>query len=263
MLYYPQLASGAVSQYPVQRQIQQRTITNEMLGGDNIKAADAAASAVRWRLEYRGLTDAEWSSIAQLFETAEGQLSTFTFLDPTDNLLVWSEDWTQKAWSADPLLTLASCQDPLGGNDAIQLTNSAQATQRLMQTIAGPSCFQYCFSVFLRSDAAGQVQLVVSTSGEELLTPVSVGTSWSRSFASGQLSAIEDGVSFGIQVPAGLRVYGFAAQAEAQRAAGSYKKTIDRGGLYRSTRFDDDTLSRTSDGPNQNSCVVVLTSTLP
>lgn len=263
MLYYPQLASGVMSQYPVRRQIQLRTITNEMLGGDNIKAADAAASTVRWRLDYRGLTETEWSSIGKLFETAEGQLSTFTFLDPTDNLLVWSEDWTQKAWSADPLLTLASCQDPLGGNNAIQLTNNAQAAQRLMQTTAGPSWFQYCFSVFLRSDAVCQVQLVASTSGEELLTPVSVGTSWNRSFASGQLSAIQDGVSFGVQVPAGLRLYGFAAQVEAQRGAGSYKKTIDRGGVYRSTRFDDDTLARTSDGPNQNSCTVLLISTLP
>ena len=263
MLYYPQLATGSVSQFPVGRSMHLRTITNQMLGGDNIRASDTGARAVRWQLQYQGLTDAEWASIDQLFETVEGQLSTFTFLDPTDNLLLWSEDWTQQAWSPDPLIAIGTgAQDPLGGSNAMQITNNAQTTQRVMQATAGPSWFQYCFSLFLRSVVPCVVQLVVSTTGQDWTSPVNVGPKWTRTAGSTVLSAIQDGVSFGIQLPAGVQVYAFGAQAEAQPGAGPYKKTTDLAGVYSSARFDSDTLSRTTDAPNQNSAFIKLMSNL-
>jgi hypothetical protein len=263
MLYYPQLTSGSVSQFPVGRAMQLRTLTNQMPGGDNIRAVDTGAGAIRWQLKYTGLTDAEWSAIDQLFEAAEGQLATFTFLDPTDNLLLWSEDWTQSVWSADPLIALATgIGDPLGANNAMQVTNSAQVAQRVLQTTAGPSPFQYCFSVYLRSDAACVVDLVISTTGQDVTSPASVGTAWTRMLASVALSVTQNQVSFGIQLPAGVRVYAFGAQAEAQPGAGLYKRTTDLAGLYSSARFDSDTLSRTSDAVNQNSGVVNLMSNL-
>jgi hypothetical protein len=263
MLYYPQLTTGSVSQFPVGRAMQLRTLTNQMLGGDNIRAVDTGAGAIRWQLKYTGLTDAEWSAIDQLFEAAEGQLSTFTFLDPTDNLLLWSEDWTQSVWNADPLIALGTgVQDPLGANNAIHVTNSAQTTQRVLQTTAGPSPFQYCLSLYLRSDAACVVDLVISTAGQDWTSPASVGPNWTRVIASVALTATQDGVSFGIQLPPGVLVYAFGAQAEAQPGAGLYKKTTDLAGVYSSARFDSDTLSRTSDAPNQNSGVVSLMSSL-
>ncbi|HTS47128.1 MAG TPA: DUF2460 domain-containing protein [Bryobacteraceae bacterium] len=263
MLYYPQLATGSLSQFPVDRTMQLRTITNQMLGGDNIRASDTGAGAVRWQLQYQGLTDAEWESIDQLFEAVEGKLGTFTFLDPTDNLLLWSEEWAQKAWSPDPLIAMGTgVQDPFGDSNAMQITNNAQTTQRVMQATAGPSWFQYCFSVFLRSDAPCVVQLVVSTTGQDWTSPVNVGPNWTRMAAGTSLSEIQDGVSFGIQLPAGFRIYAFGAQAEAQRGAGPYKKTTDLAGVYSNARFDSDSLSRTTNAPNQNSTVVRLMSSL-
>ena len=263
MLCYPQLSTGSSSQFPVSRTLQLRTIVNQMLGGDNIRAADTGAGAVRWQLQYTALTDAEWSSIDQLFENVEGRLSTFTFLDPTDNLLLWSEDWTQSAWNPDPLITMGTgVQDPFGGTNALQITNNAQTVQQVVQAISAPSWFQYCFSLFLRADAPGVVQLVVSTTGQDWASPVDVGPSWNRFTASTSLSTTQDGVSFGIQLPAGVRVYAFGAQAEAQPGAGCYKKTTDLAGVYSSARFDSDTLSRTTDAPNQNSTVIKLMSNL-
>ena|SRR5579872_1057504 len=263
MLYYPQLTSGSSSQFPVGRTMQLRTITNQMLGGDNIRAADTGAGAVRWQLQYQGLTDAEWASIDLLFEAVEGQLGTFTFLDPTDNLLLWSEDWTKQAWRADPLIAMGTrVQDPFGGSNAMPLTNNAQTAQRVMQATAGPSWFRYCFSVFLRSDVPSVVQLVVSTTGQDWTSPVNVGPNWTRMAAGTSLSATQNGVSFGIQVPAGFRVYAFGAQAEAQPSAGPYKKTTDLAGVYSNASFDSDTLSRTTDAPNQNSTVIKLMSSL-
>ena len=166
MLYYPQLSGGAVSQLPVRQRSSIRTVSNEMLGGDTIRMADPNDGSRRWQLQYSGLTDAEWAPIEQLFEAAEGRLTTFTFLDPTDNLFMWSENWTNSVWTADPLLLLVSgIQDPMGASNAVQLTNTAQTTQRIMQSIAGASWFQYCFSVYVRSDVSAVVQMVASAGG--------------------------------------------------------------------------------------------------
>ena len=263
MLYYPQLATGSLAQFPVRRWMELRTLTNEILGGDTIRAQDAGSGTVHWELQYTGLSDAEWSSIDQLFQAAEGQLNTFTFLDPTDNLLMWSEDWTQSVWKPDPLIAIAAgAPDPLGGTNAMQVTNTAQATQCVLQATAGPSWFRYCFSMFVRSDTACAIELVFSTAGEEWAGIANAGPNWSRVVASTSLAAVQDGVSFGIQLPAGARVYAFGAQVEAQSAAGPYKKTTDLAGVYPNARFAVDSLSRTADAPNQNSGLVRLMSCL-
>ncbi len=122
---------------------------------------------MQWRLAYSDLTDGERLSIESLFEASQGQLNTFTFLDPTDNLLMWSEDWTQAVWTPDPLLQVSSgVQDPLGGSAAMQLTNTAQTTQQIIQNISGPSSFVYCYSVYLRSNVPETIQLVVTAAGQ-------------------------------------------------------------------------------------------------
>jgi hypothetical protein len=263
MLYYPQLATGSVSQFPVSRRINLRSVANQLASGATIRMADIGAQTVQWRLGYSNLTDGERASIEALFQTAEGQLNTFTFLDPTDNLLMWSEDCTQAAWTADPLLQITTgAQDPFGGGAAMQLTNTAQTTRQIVQTIGGSSSDLYCYSVYLRSDAPATIQLVVAATGETALTAVTTGSSWTRATVSGRLSVQQDGVSFGLQLPAGVQVDAFGAQVEAQPAAGLYKKTIDRGGVYSRTRFSSDFLAFTANAPNQSACQIDLISSL-
>jgi hypothetical protein len=263
MLYYPQLSSGAVSQLPVTQRTSIRTISNGLLGGDTITMTDTNDSSKRWQVQYVGLTDAEWASIEQLFEAAEGQLTTFTFLDPTDNLLMWSEDWVNSVWTADPLLEVVSgIQDPLGANNAVQLTNTGQATQGIKQDIAGASWFQYCFSVYLRSNVSAVIQMVVSAGGQNSFTAISTGPAWVRAIASGSLTIQQDGVAFGVQLVEGASIQAFGPQVEAQTAASQYKKTIDLGGVYPNTRFDSDSLTLSTDAPNQNSGTVSLYSSL-
>ena len=263
MLYYPQLTSGAVCQLPATHRTSIRTLTNELTGGDIVRMGDPNDRTIRWQLRYSNVTDAEWSSIEQLFETTEGRLTTFTFLDPTGNLLMWSEDWTKPVWTADPMLQVAgSVQDPLGASNAVQLTNTSQTTQRIVQSIAAASWFQYCYSVYLRSDTPSVVQMVISTTGQDSLSPIAAGPVWTRVVSSGMLSVNQDGVGFGIQLPAGARIQAFGAQVEAQVSAGQYKKTIDRGGVYSKTRFDSDSLTLSTNAPNQNSGTVTLFSSL-
>ncbi len=263
MLYYPQLSTGSVSQFPVRRGSQMRTIANQLASGYTIRMADTGTQKVQWQLRYTDLTDGERSSIETLFNAAEGQLNTFTFLDPTDNLLLWSEDWTQSAWTADPLLQVAGgVADPFGGNGAMQLTNTAQTTQQIVQSTDAPSSFVYCFSVYVRSSSPATIQLVVTATGQTFLTAVATGSAWTRVTTSGSLSVQDDGISFGVELPAGVQVDAFGAQVEAQPGAGLYKKTIDLGGVYSSTRFSSDLLSVIATAPNQNSCQIDLMSSL-
>jgi hypothetical protein len=263
MLYYPQLSTGVVSQFPISRRSTLRTISNTLPSGDNIRMSDPGSAVIAWQLQYSNLTDAEFLSLEQLFEATEGKLTTFTFLDPMDNLLNWSEDWTNSVWAADPLMQVATgIADPLGGTGAVQLTNTAQTTQRILQSIAGPSWFQYCFSIYLRSSAPSTVQVLFSATGQESLTQVQTGSSWTRAVMAGSLSLQENGISFGLQLPAGASIVAFGAQAEPQPATGYYKKTTDQAGVYTNTRFDSDSLTQTTGAPNQNSCTVSLVSNL-
>jgi hypothetical protein len=102
----------------------------------------------------------------------------------------------------------------------------------------------------------------VAATGQTALTPVTTGTSWVRVISPGGLFTQQDGVGFGVQLPAGVQVDAFGAQVEAQPGAGLYKKTIDQGGVYTATRFSSDLLSVTATAPNQNSCQTNLISSL-
>ncbi len=263
MLYYPQLSSGAVCQFPFSQRTSIRTLSNVLAGGDTIRMPDPSAGAIQWQLQYSSLADNEWSMIEQLFEAVEGRLNTFTFLDPTDNLLTWSEDWTKPAWITGALLNVSGgVPDPNGASNAVQLTNTSQTEARIMQTISSASAFRYSFSTYLRTETPGSIQIVAAAGGEESLTTVLVGPSWARGVTSVGLLAQQDGIKFGLQLPAGSRIEAFGAQVEAQPAAGRYKKSTARSGVYGTTRFASDSLRRTTHGPNQNSCLVDLFSCL-
>jgi hypothetical protein len=263
MYYFPQLTTGAMAQFPAARVVNMRTVANQLLSGYTIRIEDSGAQQVQWTLQYAGLSDSERTSIENLFESVEGQLNTFTFLDPTANLLMWSEDWTEAVWAADPLLqVVGGVQDPTGGSDGVQLTNTASVTRQVVQTIGGPSNLVYCYSLYVRSSVPVTVSLVVQATGQTALTAVTAGTAWTRVMTSGSLSVQQNGIGFGVQVPAGGQVEVFGAQVEAQPGAGLYKKTIDLGGVYASTRFSSDVLNFTATAVNQNSCRLGLVSPL-
>src|SRR5947209_15967438 len=143
MLHFPQLTTGSVSQYPVSRQSQRRTVTNTLMDGSDLRVEDQPADQVSWHLAYSHLTSNEVAAIQLLFDTVEGRLNTFTFIDPTDNLLKWTEDLGQSVWTTDPLLQAsAGLSDPFGLTGAAQLTNTAQTSQRVVQTISAASWYQ-------------------------------------------------------------------------------------------------------------------------
>ena len=86
MLVYPQLATGALSQFPVQKRHRLRTVVNTSLDGRPIKLADPGAEITEWQLAYAGLTDAEVAALQEFLAATEGTLTGFTFLDHSNEI---------------------------------------------------------------------------------------------------------------------------------------------------------------------------------
>ena len=253
MLVYPQLASGALSQFPVHKRRRLRTVVNTSLDGRAIKLSDPGAEVTEWQLAYAGLTDGEVAALQQFFAATEGSLNGFTFLDPTGNLFAWSGHLDHAAWVKQPFLSIAaSIADPAGGTAAWRLTDSGAGAQNISQTLSAPAGYMYCFSVFARSPQPTAVTLL---HGANRMNRI-LGTDWSRiaAAASGDPSAAS--IAFGVELAAGGSADVFGMQVEPQAGASLYKATTTPGGVYENARFRDDVLSLTTTGVNRHSATV-------
>jgi hypothetical protein len=251
MIYFPQLSSGATGQFPITRQRSARTVVNQSCQGYQVKLADPAAAITDWHLSFEEMSDQELAALEALFQAAEGQLTPFTFLDPADNLLAWSEQQNQAVWQASPLLTLTGgVPDPTGGTAAYQVSNPTGATLTLQQSINAPASLDYCLSLYARSDQNTRIWLLRGAETDaRALTP-----QWARLTSAGRLQDTADSISFGIALDPGTTVDVFGIQAEAQTTASLYKQTAETGGVYPNARFRDDTLTITTVGPSRHSC---------
>jgi hypothetical protein len=257
---FPQLTSGALAQYPVKKSNQLRTVVNTLADGSVITLADPAGALTEWQFQYANLSDAETAALQQFFLSMEGSLNSFIFLDPTANLLAWSDQLTNDAWTADPFISLTGgVADPLGGTNGWTFNNSGEAPQGVYQTLNAPGGYTYCLSVYIQSAVPGTAILLLG--GNQ--TTVTVGNGWTRFAISGQGAASATTITFGVQVPPGAAMNIFGMQVEIQPGASNYKSTTT-GGVYPTAYFRDDSLAFTSTDVNHNSVTVniVYASTL-
>ena len=246
MLVYPQLGSGALSQYPLRKTRRCRTVINLAADGTTVRLADPAGEMTEWQLEYADISDDEAAALEQFFATTEGSLCGFTFLDPSGNLLSWSDQLDQASWQKDPLLALS----PSGAN-AWQLQNGGAAGQGIGQTLQVPGDYTYCFSVYARADAPAAVQLSI---GGESADRVVSGT-WGRIVFATAGPANGESLRFGVEIPAGTTVEVYGPQVEAQGGASAYRSST-RGGVYDDAHFREDVFRITRTGFNRNTCTV-------
>lgn len=239
MLIYPQLSTGALAQFPVAKRRRARTVVNAGANGSRVAYRDDAGGVVEWRLSYHNLSDAELAALQAFHAAAEGSLNGFTFVDPTANLLAWSEDLNNAAWSRDAMLTAAA------GTACWYLTNSGAAPQSIAQTLSAPDQYLYCFSVLVRSDQATAVSL--SIDGARQTFPV--GNTWTRVWMARQ------GATFGIEIPASASIDVSGPQVEAQPAPSQYKISTT-GGVYENARLRDDAFCFTTMDLNRHSTTV-------
>ena len=252
MLVYPQLATGALSQFPVQKRRRLRTVANTSLDGRAIKLADPGAEIAEWQLEYAGLTDAEAAALQEFFAATEGTLNSFTFLDPTANLFAWSDKLDDLAWAKQPFLSVAGgIADPAGGTNAWHLTDSGGGAQNICQTLSAPAGYVYCLSAFARSTQPVAATLLHGSNRADR----TLGTNWRRIVLTASGDASAESIVFGVELPAGGFADVFGLQVEPQAGASGYKATTT-GGVYEGARFRDDALSITTTGVNCHSATV-------
>jgi hypothetical protein len=249
--YFPQLSSGATGQFPIARQRLARTVVNQSVQDYQVRLADPGYAITEWNLSFQEISDQELAALEALFQAVEGSLTPFTFLDPVDNLLAWSEQQNQAVWQADPLLVLTGgVADPMGGTNAYQISNPTGATLTLQQSIAGPASLDYCLSLYACSSQSAQVWLV---RGSEI-SAYAIGAEWARLISAGQLQDSAESISFGVALDPGATVNVFGIQVEAQTTASLYKPTTETGGVYPNARFKGDTMTIATVGPGRNSC---------
>jgi len=257
--FFPQFANGSVCQFPYRRITRFRTIYNAMEDGSRFVLQDPAFSGVRWSLAFSQLSDSERIQLQAFFDTVQGRLLPFLFLDPDDNLLKWSEILTQTTWQTSPLLNIQDgTSDPLGTRRASTITNTASAPGGLTQIVGIPGSILLCLSLYARSLNSSEITLIRDSGA----TTRALSPTWER-FSIVQTSSDGSNSSrLGFSISPGASVDVFGVQLKAQASPSQYVATMARSGIYPGTRFETDSLTFTSTAPNNHSCDFTLYSKL-
>lgn len=253
-LYYPQLATGALVQFPTRKSFEYRSVINTLSDGSTVRYADSDASMRGWELRYKGLSDAEREALEKFFAEAEGRLNSFFFLDPFQNLLTSSAEFQQEVWVKGPLLRIEE------EGSTVRVTNTAQVSQTLKQTASVPGWFQYCFSAFLSADSPARIGLSLSSADGSVHSSQIAGLNETALWCSGAISGHAEELTCALEIPPGavLRIRGL--QLEAQPAPSAYKASRKTTGVYPETRFDQDALLFRASGMDNHSTVIKLVS---
>ena len=253
MLAFPQLASGAMAQMPLERTVRFRSRHNVLRDGSTVRLGDPDFEQRSWDLTFRELTDPEWQALEDLFEASRGRLGTFTFLEPGANVLAWSEKLGQTPWVVSGSV-LDGQPDPFGGSRGGRLAAAASAAQ----AIATPASYQYAASAWLRTAGAGAKLRLSDGAAQQVEHDVEATGQWKRYVLRYSGSSATDVMKFEmIAGPSGaLDVYG--PQLEAQTGASAYKVSTAQGGAFAHTRFDQDALVDEAGGPNRHDTRVRL-----
>jgi hypothetical protein len=253
MLAFPQLASGAMAQLPIERTIRFRSRRNETRDGSVTQIGDPDYEERSWDLAFRDLTDAEWEDLDTLFTMSEGKLGVFTFLEPGSNLLAWSEKLTQSPWNVSGGAADGQ-SDPFGGSRGSRLNAGSSA----VQTIAAPASYRYAASAWLRTTGTGAKIRVSDSATQAAERNVDASGDWKRYVVLYGLSSATDAMSLSLIAGSGAPLDVYGPQLEAQLAASAYKISSAQGGVFANTRFDQDALIDEAQAPGRHDTRVRL-----
>jgi hypothetical protein len=250
-LFFPQLSSGAMAQFPFSKQRTLRTIQNALADGSVFVSPDPKASRTTWILNVHELSAADLQAIESHFAACLGPLRAFTFLDPSDNMLLFSSDLTNSAWTVSPNLQVGqAAADFFGGSTGFVVTNTGQTPQTIGQTLAVPANYQYCFSVYVRTAANSKVALNRRGATDAASTSFACGTSWSRIVSTGRLNDAGTTMTVEVQLQPGQTVQLCAPQLEPQVEPSRYRSTSSHSGVYANAHWASNQLWISADAPN-------------
>jgi hypothetical protein len=250
-LFFPQLATGALAQYPIHKTRIQRSVTNLLADGTLIMTPDPDATLLRWQLSYSGLSGEEIQALQMLFQACAGPLRAFTFIDPTDNMLAWSGDFTMPVWQRSNLVTVTpGAADPSGGYGATVVTNTSEAALQIAQTLNVPANYYYCFSLYVASAQPAPVGLIRQGATNGALDDFSTAPTWTRLISSGNLDDSGTILTVGINLEPGQQIAVFGPQLEPQVSPSSFRMTTENGGVYADAHWVQNELPVAATAPN-------------
>ncbi len=253
-LYFPQLTSGALAQYPIQKTRIVPTTKNVTLDGNMVLSSglnfNPHASRLIWQLSYTDLDISDMQALQAHFVACLGPFHAFTFIDPTDNMLASSADLTATIWQKGVIQVASGAADPQGGNQGTVLTNTSQANQQIIQSLNVPANYQYCLSTYVTSTQVENIALTRSGTTASDSTVLSVGPNWTRVVSSGRLNDAGTSLTAGIVLAPGQQVTVYGMQLEAQLQPSRYRATGQAGGVYQGAHWAVDELAMVADAPN-------------
>lgn len=230
-LFFPQLSTGALTQYPIKRVKSVHTAGYMAEDGTKVMYFDPNGGSLTWQLSYAGLTQGEVTTLEALFEACSGQFRAFTFLDPLANLL-----GTQ--WQPDATVQLS-------GNIA---TNTGAVAAGASQSLAIPAGYTYAFSVPGDLSADPSANISILASGPNSQNQLVLSLSRPLLVYSGALADTGLGFTIKVQLQPGQSIDLSQAQLEAQPAPSPFRPVL--GGIYTNAHWGNDELTFVAEGPN-------------
>lgn len=230
-LFFPQLATGALVQYPVKRTKAVQTVSTRAEDGSVITYFDPRGSLLAWQLEYSGITQEEADRLLNLFESCAGRFRAFTFIDPVANLL--KQQW----------------ETGTGVNKADNVyTNSGNSTAEVWQTFSIPSGYAYSFSLPGDFTASAAATLTLIRRGSVTEDSVTLPLRDALLVSSGALGDAGPGFTVAVRLQPGQSVDLSKAQLEAQPSPSLFR--MPQGGVYPNAHWAVDELLFTAIGPD-------------
>ncbi|MBV6430868.1 MAG: hypothetical protein IANPNBLG_00988 [Bryobacteraceae bacterium] len=262
MLFFPQLISGVVAQYPLGRSRRFRTVLNDDGQHPSTRSQDAGAERTWWDLNFQGLTDAERQAVEDLALAAKGMLGTFTFLDPYDNLLRFSEDYLASVWQSDAGLTITpGVPDPYGTQRAAVLSNPTNLSRRFYQLLPVPCYFHYTFSVYMHSTMPTAPSILMGPPSDPQSRECNTHAEWKRQEVHNAPSTSEEPLLTAIELAANTEIVIFGPQLETTLVPTDYKATSDQSGVHEYCRLGSDRLQWTTSGADNHFIALSIVTT--
>jgi hypothetical protein len=245
------------------------------VGSSFSTAAQDLETGIRWSYGYRGtgltgypsgplgrfainfpmITDAEVAALEAFHQSVRGRWMEFSLLDPAGNLLQFSQDFSNVYW------TKTSSQTP-GQADPFGQLLGTLLSAGYIEGVVGPSAggmsgFVMCASIWLQATGPGitaQVGFLDNTTSTYYSStfPIPQG-GWLRVHST---LVLPTNNQFLFKLILSGSCLTFGAQVSSQKGEGGYAMTPGRYGYHAHVRFDVDSFSVTSSGPNQNSLLL-------
>ena len=199
----------------------------------------------RFSVNFPTVSDVSLAELKTFFEARRGRYEEFEFLDPGGNLMAYSEDFGNAAWTKIGASVGSPGTDPFGGSKA-RSVSGGQLTATFCPN-AGVSGYRFCVSVYCQGVNPGE-QLYIGINSDGSYFDLPIG-GWRRAYHTMVVNASVPTMKIGSGSWSAVL---FGAQAVPLIGEGPYAVSPGNYGYHQHCRFDTDEFLVSRLGPNQS-----------